>query len=344
MVESWPTVSIVTVSLNGIKWLKGLFNSILASDYPSNNLEVIYVDNGSTDGSVDFARRLFEKGPSLRIIENKSNRGWSPANNQGIDIAKNEIILCISNDMEVDSRWIKEIVSVMKSDEKVGIVQCNSFSMWNRKVPDSGMNYLDRFGFAYSYAPAKSADEVFYAEGMAFAIRKEVIREIGVLDEYYFMEYDDMDYSWRARLAGYKVLFASESKVYHARGGTVGSTYFQRINNTKWYTRNHIVTIIKNYNLLNILQVLPVVLIIESLKILFLMFVKKNQRLAMAALEGLFRPLKDFPTVFKKRINIQKMRKVPDSVIMKSMHPFNPWALRMFLLFQAKGKRLAINK
>jgi GT2 family glycosyltransferase len=344
MVENWPTVSIITVSVNGIKWLKGLFESILASDYPSNNIEVIYVDNGSNDGSVDFARRLFEKGPSLRIIENKSNRGWSPANNQGINVAKNEIILCISNDMEVDSHWIKEIVRTLGSDEKVGIVQCNSLSMWNRKVPDSGMNYLDKFGFAYSYAPTKSDAEVFYAEGMAFAIRKEVVREIGLLDEYFFMEYDDMDYSWRARLAGYKVLFASSAKVYHARGGTVGSTYFQRINNTKWYTRNHIVTILKNYELINILQVLPVVLTIESSKILYLMFVKKNQKLAIAASKGLLTVLKDFPTVFRKRMTVQKMRKIPDSVIMKSMHPFNPWSLRMFLLFQAKGKRLAIDK
>jgi GT2 family glycosyltransferase len=344
MVENWPTVSIVTVSVNGIKWLKSLFASILASDYPSNKLEVIYVDNGSTDGSVDFARQLFENGPSLRIIENGCNMGWSPANNQGIEIARNEIILCISNDMEVDSRWIKEIVRTMGSDKKVGIVQCNSLSLWNRKVPDSGMNYLDKFGFAYSYAPTESDAEVFYAEGMAFAIRKEVVREIGVLDEYFFMEYDDMDYSWRARLAGYKVLFSLAAKVYHARGGTVGSTYFQRINNTKWYTRNHIVTILKNYELTNILKVLPIVLTIESSKILYLMFVKKNQKLANAASKGLLTVLKDFPTIFKKRMTVQKMRKVPDSVIIKSMHAFNPWSLRMFLLLQAKGKRLAINK
>jgi GT2 family glycosyltransferase len=179
---------------------------------------------------------------------------------------------------------------------------------------------------------------------MAFAIRKDVVRMIGVLDEYFFMEYDDMDYSWRARLAGYKVLFSSAAKVYHARGGTVGSTYFQRINNTKWYTRNHIVTIIKNYELINILKVLPVVLTIESSKILYLLFIKKNQKLAIAALKGLFTVLKDFPTIFKKRMTVQKMRKVSDNVIMKSMHPFNPWSLRMFLLLQAKGKRLAAIK
>jgi hypothetical protein len=74
------------------------------------------------------------------------------------------------------------------------------------------------------------------------------------------------------------------------------------------------------------------------------MFVKKNQKLAIAALKGLFTVLKDFPTVFKKRMPVQKMRKVSDDVIMKSMHAFNPWSLRMFLLLQAKGKRLAINK
>lgn len=340
--EEWPFVSIVTVSVNGKKWLKGLFTSILASDYPSNKLEVIYVDNGSTDGSIEYVKGLITNQLMSKIIKNNENLGWSPANNQGIKIAQGKIIFCISNDMEVDPKWIKEIVRAMNSDKTVGIVQCNSISLWDRKTPDSGMNYLDKFGFAYSYAPLKAVSDVFYAEGMAFAIRQEVVKEIGVLDEYFFMEYDDMDYSWRARLAGYRILFAPTAKVYHARGGTVGSTYFQRINNTKWYTRNHIVTIVKNYELGTILQVLPIVLSIEITKIIYLLIVKKNHMLAIAASKGLFNVLRDMRIIFKKRIVIQNMRKISDKVLMESMYPFNPWSLRMFLVLQAKGKRLTI--
>jgi GT2 family glycosyltransferase len=340
--EEWPTVSVITVSVNGKKWLKSLFESILASNYPSNKLEIIYVDNGSTDGSIEFVKDLFKNDSRLKVIQNTKNLGWSPANNQGIKIAKGEIILCISNDMEVDPKWIEEIAKVMNSDKTIGLVQCNSLSLWDRKTPDSGMNYLDKFGYAYSYAPLKASFEVFYAEGMAFAVRQEVIKEIGVLDEYFFMEYDDMDYSWRARLAGYRIFFVPTAKVYHARGGTVGSTYFQRINNAKWYTRNHIVTLIKNYELSTVAELFPVILAMESTKILYLLLIKKNQKLAIAASKGLLQVLRDMRVIFKKRIEVQKLRKVSDKVIMKSMYPFNPWSLRLFLVLQAKGKRLVI--
>jgi hypothetical protein len=328
--------------LNGKKWLKKLFGSILASNYPKDKLEIIFVDNGSIDESVEFVKSMFTNDARLKIIQNTENLGWSPANNQGMKVAKGEIIACISNDMEVDPQWIEEIVKVMTSDKSIGIVQCNSLSMWDRKTPDSGMNYLDKFGYAYSYAPQLRSSEVFYAEGMAFAIKRDVIKKIGVLDEYFFMEYDDMDYSWRARLAGYRVFFVLGAKVYHARGGTVGSTYFQRINNAKWYTRNHIVTLIKNYELGNLVKLLPVTLSMENLKILYLLAVKKNQKLAIAASKGLLCVLTDLPVILQKRMGVQKLREVSDRVIMKTMHPFNPWSLRLFLVLQAKGKRLAI--
>ena len=84
--------------------------------------------------------------------------------------------------------------------------------------------------------------------------RSEVIKKVGMFDDYFFMEYDDMDLSWRARLGGYKVFFVPTAIVYHARGGTVGATYFQRINNVTWYTRNHLVTLIKNYELKTLLK------------------------------------------------------------------------------------------
>lgn len=340
--RQWPTISIIVVNLNGKKWLKGLLESILASDYPEDKLEIVFVDNGSSDGSVEFAKKMFKNNANSKIIQNTLNVGWSPANNQGMSVAKGEIVVCISNDMEVETSWIKEIAKVMKADKNIGLVQCNSLSMWDRRTPDSGMNYLDRFGYAYSYAPLKETLEVFFAEGMAFAVKQEVIKKIGVLDEYFFMEYDDMDYSWRARLAGYKVFFVPTAKVYHARGGTVGATYFQRINNVKWYTRNHLVTLIKNYELKTLLKLSAVILAVEMIKILYLLIIKKNWKLSTAASKGMFYVLKDLRVILKKRIEIQKSRKISDKEIMKAMHPFNPWLLRLFLVLQAKGKRLAI--
>ena len=339
----WPAVSIIIVSLNGRKWLKGLLKSILASNYPHDKLEIVFVDNGSTDGSIGFVKEMIGDTLRLKMIQNPINVGWSPANNQGMRVAKGEIIVCLSNDMEVDPNCVKEIVKIMKADKHIGVVQCNSLSLWDRRTSDSGMNYLDKFGYAYSYAPLEETFEVFFAEGMAFAIKREVIGKVGMLDDYYFMEYDDMDFSWRVRLAGYSVFFVPTAKVYHARGGTVGATYFQRVKNVMWYTRNHLVTLIKNYELKNLLKLLPIVLAVEIMKILYLPLMKKNWKVAYAALRGIFYVLKDFRIIFQKRMEVQRMRKISDKEIMKFMHPFNPRLLRLFLILQAKGKRLVLS-
>ena len=340
--NGWPTVSVITVSLNGKKWLKDLFDSILESDYPPDKIEIIFVDNGSTDGSVEFVKDMFRNDARMTIIQNSGNLGWSPANNQGMKVAVGEIVVCVSNDMIVETNWIKEIVKVMKADKQIGMVQCNSISMWDRKTPDSGMNYLDRFGYSYSYASSKTNHEVFFAEGMAFAIKKEVIDKIGVFDDYFFMEYDDMDLSWRARLGGYKIFFVPTAIVYHARGGTVGATYFQRINNVMWYTRNHLVTLIKNYELETLFKLSPIILTVELIKIIYLATAKKNLKLASAASKGVIQVMRDLRIIMQKRSETQRIRSVSDKVILKVMHPFNPWLLRLFLVKQSKAERLVL--
>jgi len=339
----WPFVSIVVINLNGKKWLEKCFKSVLASDYPHNRFETILVDNGSTDGSVEFVENVW-KYPEIKIIQNRENVGWSPANNQGMKVAKGEIIVCLSNDMEVDSRWLKEIVKTMRLDQTVGIVQCNSISMWDRKTLDSGMNFLDKYGFAYSYTPQETPRQVFFAEGMAFAIRNQVSKEIRGFDDYYFMEYDDMDLSWRARLAGYKVFFCPTSIVYHGRGGTVGGTYFERnTRNIGQYVRNHFVTLIKNYELKNLLQVLPIVLSVQFTKVLFLIRAR-NQRLVLATLRGFSFVFKDMGLIMQKRMEVQqRVRKVSDAEVLKFMHPFTPTLLHSFLASQARGKRFILN-
>lgn len=340
--NDWPFVSIIIVNMNGKNWLKKCSKSVLASDYPHERFEIILVDNGSTDGSVEFVKNLFMNDTRIKVLCNERNVGWSPANNQGMKLAKGEILVCLSNDMEVDPEWLKEIALVMRRNSRVGMVQCNSLSMRDRTTSDSAMNFLDAFGYAYGYTPSKEPTEVFFAEGMAFAVRRKVIEEIGMLDDYYFMEYDDMDFSWRARLAGYKVFFVPSANVYHARGATVGATYFLRLPNITLYVRNHIVTILKNYEIRNILKVLPIVTAVEIAKMVYF-FVKSKGKTADATFRGLMQVLLDLRIILSKRRAVQHGRKVSDAEIMKIMHRFNLGLLFSFIDSQARGKRFISN-
>ena len=241
--------------------------------------------------------------------------------------------------MTVDSRWLSEIVKLMISHPRIGIVQCSSISMWDRVTFDSSMNYLDPLGYSYGYVPTDHPQEVFFAEGMAFALKRALLDEIGGLDDYYFMEYDDMDFSWRARLAGYSVYFLPSAIVYHARGGTVGRTYFERPKNVELYTRNHIVTLMKNHKIKNLVKVLPPVLAIEIGKIFYLMLITKNLKVAYAATRGVLEVLKDMRIVLTKRYEIRRLRALSDRSVTSAMHRFNPGLLIPFLAMQAKGQR-----
>lgn len=338
-----PFVSVVIVNFNGRKWLTRFFKSVVDSDYPHNKLEIILVDNGSTDGSVQYIKDKFGEDSRIKVTRIEENVGWARAVNKGMRISKGEIMVHISSDVEVAPNWLREITKVLTSNPKIGIVQCNSFSVWDRKSRDSVMNFLDKYGFSYGYVPEEKPREVFLAEGLAFAVKRKVIKEIGIFHEYFFMEYDDMDICWRARLGGYKVYFIPSAVVYHVRGGTIGRTYFQRLLNVKLYTRNHLITLIKNYEWVNVLKTLPVVMTIDFAKIAYLIARRKSE-VALMVLKGILSTLTVMKPTLRERWKIQHIvRKVSDRQIMKCMVPFNPHFLKSFLVEQEKGKRFAFN-
>jgi len=339
--NEWPYVSVVIVNFNGRIWLEKFLDSVLLSEYPEHKLEIILVDNGSSDGSIQYAQNKFGKNSKLRIISIEKNVGWARAVNTGFKAARGEILVHISSDIQVTPGWLGEIVKVMGSNS-VGIVQCNSISIWDRETPDSGMNFIDKFGFSYGYAPQDEPEQVFFAEALAFGIKRSIIEEVGLFHEFYFMEYDDQDICWRAQLAGYKVFFVPSAIVYHVRGGSVGRTYFESFRTRYLYSRNQIITLIKNYELKNLIETLPVVIGVNITKVIYLFIVNKPE-IALAILRGLVSTLSVIkPTLAERERIQQKVRKVSDKEVMGSMVPFNPMLLISFLKSQAKGKRFVL--
>ncbi len=341
-IKKYPLASIIVVSYNGRKWLEKCFESVVKTDYP--NFEIVFVDNGPVFGEdADYVEKRWGKRVKFQFIRAKSNLGWAKGNNFGFKKAKGEIIAPLSNDLQVKKNWLKELVDLLLSNPRIGIVQCNVHRLDDKRKVDSGMNYLDRFGYSYGYAPAGKPTPVFFAEGMSFAFKKEVLEQIGDFDEYFFMEYDDMDFCWRARLAGWEVYFAPKSIVYHAGGGTVGAFYLQRRpSNVTQYLRNHLVALIKHHQLKNLLFALPVTMMIEAAKIPFFFFTG-NFRFSLAAALGFGQFFRDLPLILRKRKAVQKLRRVSDKEIFKMMHPFSPKLLFAFLATESKRKRY-INK
>jgi GT2 family glycosyltransferase len=239
-----PTCSIIIPHWNGKQHLDDCLTALRRQTYP--DLEVILVDNHSTDGSPAYVREHF---PEVRLVELDQNRGFTGACNAGYAAAEGEYILLLNNDTAADKEWVAAIVDAFRRHPAVGVVACK-IMLFDR--PDhfhtAGDYYrLDgipgnRGVWQQDVGQFDQEEPVFSACGGAAGYRREMLAEIGFLDDDFFFSCEDIDLSWRAQLAGWQVLYVPSAVVYHklkASGGGTTSSYYDG--------RNFLYVIWKNY-------------------------------------------------------------------------------------------------
>ncbi len=325
---SAPFVSVVMVNLNGIGFLKDCLQSIYGQSY--SDFEVILVDNGSTDGSVQFMRDSF---PAVVIIENKENLGFAKANNQGIEISKGKYIALLNNDTVVDKDWSKNLVKAAESSpDKVGMWAGKILSLKNPKIIDSvGGLMISSDGIAKGRGRLEEdrgqydrEEEVFIPSACAGLYRKEMLNEVGLFDEYFFAYCEDTDLGLRARLAGWKTVSVPTAVVYHYYSGTTGGYGFAK---AYLVERNHILLAVKNFPFSRLL-LLPFYTFWRYLMQIWGIVLKKGaggrfvqnfsaKKLVVVLLKSLLGIAKGIPLMIRKRRYIQKNRKVSNSEIKK---------------------------
>jgi len=244
-----PKAVVIVINHNGRIWLRRCLSSVAKSDYP--NLEVYLVDNGSQDGSIEYARGSF---PSVKIIAYERNLGFPEAYNRAIDKVEADFVVLLNSDTEVlDHQWINRLVDVATRDLKTIAVACKMVSMddhsrldsvggmgipfW-RGFVDIGKEMLDRGQYDSDFEP-------FAFCGGAALINRKMFQKIGRFDGKFFMYVEDADFSWRLRLLGYKVRLAPEARVAHYFSGTAHS---KTIDEWKLYYchRNFLRSMLKN--------------------------------------------------------------------------------------------------
>jgi hypothetical protein len=315
-----PLVSVIILNYNGLTFAEECVRSVLYSNY--SNFEVVIVDNGSTDGSYENLSQSFGAIPNVRIVRNSKNLGFAEGNNTGYSKCEGDIAVFLNVDTVVERGWLTSLVSNMTSDRRVGGAQCRLLDMKNQGIIDSTGGFLDFLGYVYprsSESPDGDA-EIFYAEGAAMAFKREVLDHVSFggdpFDRSHFLYYEDSDLCWRVRLRGYKIIVVSSSVVYHFRGGAGGRDlgYLRAF----FFTRSHIMTLIKNYNLHNLLWQLPGLISIELGQSAILLLSKPRK--ALAKLKAIFWCLRDFRNIWMKRLFVQaRVRRIPDREVMRWM-------------------------
>ena len=221
--------TIIIPNINGKGWLKDSIESVYAQT--EQDFELIVVDNGSTDESLEQARSYCSR-PNFTLIENGCNTGFSHAVNQGIARAKSEFVVLFNNDAFAEPQWLAELLRAAESDEKIFAVQSLMIRHFDRELADDAGDYVTWMGFACKTGDGRRASRytrqkrIFSACGGAALYRKSILDEIGVFDENFFAYFEDVDLSWRANNAGYKNILCPTAKCYHICGASTGAVRY----------------------------------------------------------------------------------------------------------------------
>jgi GT2 family glycosyltransferase len=326
-------VSIIIVNWNGQQYLKTCLPVLFKQAYKS--IEVIVVDNASTDDSVSYLQTEF---PQVKIVQNSENLGFAEANNKGYQHATGEYILFLNNDTQVTSSFLIELLAVFRQDPQIGAAQSKLLLMDKRTTLDSVGGFLTWSGFLYHYGFAKKDGpsyqhqiDLYFAKGACMMFRKEVIEAILVDDELfdhrYFAYFEETDVCHRVWLAGYRIVYAPKSVVYHKMGGTSKNIQSGFIQFHSF--KNRLCSHLKNLGSVNLFIMLPIHFLFIQAFALFSIFINRNFVLLVAIERACIWNLLNLSDTLKKRRYIQHhLRKVSDQAIMS--HIFKPIRLSYY--------------
>ncbi len=317
--DTYPLVSLLFINHNGEKYLKKCFNSLFTGEYPENKLEVILVDNASTDNSILLVQRHF---PQVKIIK-VPNQGYGAGANYGFAQSRGEIIGVMNVDLIFTRNWLHPLISLFKKTPALGVAAPvlvpfgSTFSPRTMQIP-----CFSRLGFPYTHTVKyqKAPRKTMWINGAAMLIRRRVYKLAEGFDPLFFLYFEDYDFCYRSWITGYSVMLVPESIIQHKESGLINSivTTPEKV---LMSTQNNTLVILKNYSLLSLLKYLPLYIIVKSGDIISDIIHFKHFSWAKAKAKGLLLAFKLLPQVYFKRKTIQSKRMIKDQEIFKYNFP-----------------------
>jgi len=245
-----PLVSLIVLTYNGKEDTLAFLESLACTDYP--NYELILVDNASSDGTAEAARSRF---PNARVIENGENLGFAGGMNVGARESRGKYVVMLNNDMiAAQKEWLSLLVDAAEADERIAVAipmvlyrETNKIESLGKVVP----NFFTKITaittlLAHMEEDTGQFTEIIDVDSGNGLVRRDVFEKMGGFDEKMFIYFEETDFSFRVRKAGYRVVCMPRSKIWHEGSGTIKEgSYFAVYHSYK----NKIRFILKDYGL-----------------------------------------------------------------------------------------------
>ena len=321
-----PLVSVIVLNYNGQHFLKACFDSLLGSGYPE--LELLLVDNASTDDSLAFMRQHY---PTVSLLETGSNLGYSGGYNFAVPRANGRYAVLLNADVEVTPGWLQPLVAELEANGQVAACQPKFRHLINRdefEYAGASGGFIDRYGFPFLRGRVLNTIEtdsgqyddridLFWASGAGLMVRVTDYASAGGLDADFFLHMEEIDLCWRWHLTGHTVRVVPQSIIYHLAGGIIKSDSYMKM----YYNhRNSIFMLWKNYSAGNLVRVLPVRMALDLVLTLKSLVTLDFKRLLAVPMAYLWL-LGHLPMLWRKRRRVQAMRTVTDGEIAPLMLP-----------------------
>ena len=306
--ETTPRTTVIVVNYNGGADLPRCLQSLQTA---RGDFEILVVDNASTDGSAACAAGLV---PGLRLVRNEANLGFGAAGNVGKCWARGEYLAFLNPDSVVDPGWLEALVAALDANPQAGLAtskilllaEPERINACGTEIHCTGLTLclgMGRAGTAFD-----RVEEVDAVSGAAFAIRRTLFERLGGFDPCFFLYFEDVDLSWRARLAGSCCLYVPGSVVYHDYQLCFGpqKTFYEE--------RNRYLMLLKGLRWPTLLLLLPTLLLGEVVTWGFV-FLRDRRRLGNK-IRAYAWILQHWRQVMAERSRVQELRQVRDRALL----------------------------
>lgn len=223
-------VAVVILNYNGKEFLRKFLPVVI--ERTGEDAEVWVADNNSLDGSTEVMQEEF---PQVRLIENLYNAGFAGGYNMALKRIEADYYVLLNSDIEVTNNWINPVIELMESDPAIAACQPKIISYYDQnefEYAGASGGFIDKYGYPFCRGRVfqniekdegqyDDPREVFWATGACMFVKAEIYHQNNGLDSDFFAHMEEIDFCWRLKNQGYKIMVCPESKVYHVGGGTL---------------------------------------------------------------------------------------------------------------------------